>query len=274
MTDMKGSVLPYRSTGEDLVRMINEISKGRDSSQLQALFPSRTYHGTISTADELGLYDEENETLTELGKKLALSGREDRREILLGAMLDYEPYELLLTANFGHGYEEETPLDWIEKWWSSNGYGSSQTNRSEASTTFAKLVEYVGLGTYTIGRRGHASRIEWSADAQTRIDDLESAFAQRQDLAVDAETAAEPELSSSKSSAEQKAESSTIERKTPIATVEGNSHYRLSFKGGRVAELSLPPKLTKSEKDQLLGLIQLMVREEAEPKDEEDTSMD
>lgn len=161
-------MLPYRADVEDLIRFVQARARGREFSQVASLFSKKTYDGLVATAQALGLVDEECTDLTDRGRELALASGQGRADLLLKLIRAYEPYDLLLEASL-HQNSDATELEWVETWWGSNGYGSSENNRVEGSSTFARLVEGAELGTYLQGRRGHPSRIEWVPGALKRF---------------------------------------------------------------------------------------------------------
>ena len=259
-----GTVLPYRTTGEDLERFVSACNRGRDMEQIQSLFPSsRKFSGTTSAADTLGLYKPEEEILTSRGEAMASGEADEKEEALFQAVLEFEPYELLLEATFTSGLKEKeegkfTSLKWIEKWWRDNGYGSSQTNRDEGSTTFANIASYLELGTYKQGRHGHPSRVEWVTDAEKRVDDARK-YLQRNEIGESKENTTGDEASL-------KEEDNVSEsgEKNKIESLPENNSLTLNLSDGRVAKLSLPPKLSQDEKERLVSLVELLVATERE----------
>lgn len=259
---MSDQTLPYRTTGDDIERLASALARGRDLEQVQSLFSSsNNFRGTVSAAEQLSLLNPDTEELTSSGKALALGDPEKRKEVLFSAVLDYGPYELLLEAISGEGIFGEdgdkfTPVEWIEKWWQTNGYGSSQTNRSEGSSSFAKIVEYLGIGEYKQGRRGHPSRIEWTSDAQLKIRKARN-------------EGEDPRPSPSESDAHKVDSQTSIEGGSGLSFRPDNNVLTLNLGNDRVAKLSLPPKLTRQEKKRLVDLVDLMIATE----DQEEVQM-
>lgn len=254
--------LPYRTSGEDLKRFVSARARGRTTQQIRSLFTSDpAFQGTASAAEVLGLYDPTAEKLTELGKELA-SGEKDSEDVLLSAVLNYEPYELLLEAIFASGmsHEEEkeyTPLKWVESWWEDNGYGSSQTNRDEGSTAFANTVSFIDLGKYKQGRHGHPSRIEWDTDAERQVEEARGRL-QGEGRGSKRERTEDEAFSEGE-------KDSVGERKEgELGSPPENNSLSLNLSDGRVAQLSLPPKLTSDEKRRLVSLVELMVETKGE----------
>lgn len=259
MESAKGKVLPYRTSADDIVRFVDNVSHGRTIEQIQSIFSSgHTFAGTSVAAAALGFIDEEG-GLTELGKEFTLEeGR--RRELLLQSLLQFEPYELLLEVVLNGSQSESTSLGWIEKWWATSDYGNSANNRSEASSSFARIIDFVGLGDYKQGRRGFASRIEWQTDASERVSEARTpnkqGAAAQLEKDVPAQERKTPKTEEVRESAKQKQANPTGFSQV----VNSNSNaLQLQLSEGRVAQVTVPSSLTSKEKERLLKLIDLLV---------------
>lgn len=253
MEDAKDAVLPYRTTGEELGRLVEARARGRDLAQIQSLnFSAGNFQGTVVAACELGFMATESKELSDAGRAFALADAGGRRELLLEALLGFEPYELLLEAVFDRGAPKETPLDWIQTWWSTNGYGNSQTNREEGSSAFAKLLEFAGLGSYVQGRRGHPTRVLWLDETGERIRSR-----RRSMLAPVVEDPQYPSGPPAASPSPVPSEPDPPD--AAAAATGGNSHLVLQLGGGRTVELSLPPSITAAEKRRVLSILELMI---------------
>lgn len=233
--------------------------------QIRSLFTSDPgFQGTASAAEVLNLYDPTAEKLTPLGQELASAEKGESQDALLSAVLNYEPYELLLEAIFASGISREeekeyTPLKWVESWWEDNGYGSSQTNRDEGSTAFANVVSYVNLGEYKQGRHGHPSRIEWAPDAEKQVDEARRHLQGKEKRESDKKVAEDDETS-----LEEENDSVEKRQKGELESPSENNSLTLNLSDGRVAKLSLPPKLSSDEKERLVSLVELMVATEGQ----------
>lgn len=252
MPDQRGAVLPYRTTGEELSRWIEARARGRDLAQIQGLnFAAGGFQGTLVAGQALGFVDPETQDVSLVGREFALAPDPERRRLIFESLLRYEPYELLIEAVFDRGNATETTLEWVQTWWSTQGYGSSQTNREEASSAFAKLAEYAGLGSYLQGRRGYPTRIQWSDGAGERAKEVLRAS------------------ESPRSTVEEEAEGveafEAIDFSAPAALgggegpAGGNSRLVLNLGAGRAVELSFPPYLSAEERKRLLALVELML---------------
>lgn len=253
--------LPYRTTGEDLERFVSARNRGRDMSQIRSLFTSSpNFRGTLSAAEVLKFYDPEAEHLTQLGRDFASEDDDEKKKALFSAILAYEAYELLLEAIFTSGISEDngtefTSLEWIESWWEDNEYGSSETNRTEGSTAFAKIISYLSLGTYKQGRHGHPSRIEWSSDVESRVQQARSRS--REESPTQSNKEVRDEEPSDRT--EQQPVSDAENGHPQLDSKSENNVLTLNLSNNRVAKLSLPPKLTPKEKERLVSLVDLMV---------------
>lgn len=236
-------MLPYRVDPEDLYALVEGRARGRSLEQLSSLFSRKTYDGLMRAAEVLGFLDPDSGELSDRGHDLALADPERRQDLLKECLLDFEPYDLLIEAALKRD-EARTTLDWIETWWGSQGFGSSESNRSEASSTFGRLVEAAGLGVYVQGRRGHPSRIEWAEDAKGRIRETQeqSSTYEREHLKrTPGRTRDVPERPGE-----------LIPRVVPTSEM---IDLNLPLGDGRVVWLRAPTKVTKAEKDRIENLL-------------------
>ena len=264
----ESTILPYRTDGNDLIRLIEARGRGRAIKQIQSLnFTNTGFQGTVAAAYALKLMLPDSDELTETGRELALSRNTERkREILLESMLQYEPYELLLEAVFAHNHTvDETTTEWIETWWSTHNHGNSQKNRNEGATAFCKLLESAGLGNFFIGRRGRPTRIEWQDNVAENIANLRNTFNEDENLPINANEykhsepiVDSPDGTNSLPTDKPSIPPTKMERPT---TISGNSELTLPLGTGRIAVLSLPPQLTASEKQRLITMVDLMISE-------------
>lgn len=274
-------VLPYRVEGQDLEKMVEHRARGRSMAQVRTLgFSEKGFEGTRKAAEALGLLDEEGE-LTEMGKEFALAREgEGRQQLVLRQMMEFEPYGLLLMSLLDSGTPDRTELEEIELWWATHGFGNSESNRERGSTALARLVDYVGLGRYVVGRGGHPSRIEWKSDA--------SKVVAQHDPALEADPFPgewEDEYPPRDGGAPEDVLDTTgqVESGTdrPVAD-EGEFAVQIpltSLSAGRVARVIVPTDLKHSEKERLIQALEFLLmvdeqespdREPATPQSEED----
>jgi hypothetical protein len=224
-------VLPYRTGPAELIRWVEERARGRAGAGRRAELGAKSVEGTAATATALSLVAPDG-VLTEAGRRLALADERERRTLLRGAMLEFPPYRELL-AEISRRGERETTSDWVERWWATRGMGNSGSNRREGAATLGRLADWVGLGRYIPGRRGHPTRIEW----------------------------AEPPTSGG---GETPAPASAPAPRTRTEEAERSATNRLEIpldKGG-VARFEVPLRLSAAEKRRLLQLLDLLIAEE------------
>jgi hypothetical protein len=267
MTAEKTQTLPYRTSGDELKLFIEAVARNKNAAQIQGLFSaSANYQGTLLAAQSLGFIDEDTKLL-DRGKEFLLHEAE-RAGYLLEAMLDYEPYQLVIDAIFARINPKETAIDWIVNWWGTRGYGASQNNREEGAAAFGKLIEYAGLGAYLIGRRGRLSRIEWSPAAHKTLREYaENEIRTHQGLNNTTEQHVLPPSIGSATET-----SFTVPDLIPVSVDReslGYSTLSLALSDKRAVQLRVPILLSRAEKDRLLKLIELMVEVEDPQGDSE-----
>ncbi len=263
-------MLPYRLDVGDLFRWLEARARGRSLAQIRALgFATRSFEGVQAGARAFGLVSADDE-LTPAGERLALASDADRRARLAAAAVRYEPYGLLLESVLNRGVPTDTEISWIETWWATHGYGASQTNRAEAAASFGRLVDYLELGSYIPGRRGHPTRIRWSSEAGERVATLAATTAPPPRPARAAPEPAPPmpglpdplpRPTAAPRTAPSSASTAPPVRPTPESAVAAQNEIRLDLGGGEAAELRLPTALSGEQKRRLLSLVDLLVRE-------------
>lgn len=263
MTDTKSSVLPYRVDGADLAGYLSARARGRDNTQVQAALnlSSKSLDGIVSAAIVLGFMDDNSGALSERGHQFALASSEQvRRQLILEAMLTFEPYELLFES-IAQRADRVTTLDWIETWWNTHGYGSSGSNRSEAAPAFGRLTDFAGLGSYIQGRRGHASRIEWVSGAPL------TAFS-------DPSRTKEPQRTQASSAvlADSSNQPRTNDAGHLSSSADGEPNMivlNLPLGPGRIVEIRIPAQVSLVEKKRLLQLLEVLITPVASDRDGE-----
>lgn len=260
----RNQVLPYRTDANDLTRLVEAYEKGRSWRRIQVLnLTSDRFQGALAAAHCLKLIDENSGNITERGERFALSScGVKRRRLLLEAIIDYEPYELLLEAVFVENFTGETSTQWIENWWNTWNYGSSSCNRSDGALAFAKFVEYVAKGKFYVGRRGRPSRIEWYEDAKQILENARSSFAREADSHVPGEPTSQIESPETAAVQAASAQVETVDASSSNSSEV--SSLTLGLGSGRVAKLTVPARLTQSEKQRLMDLVELMIAVEPE----------
>jgi hypothetical protein len=235
------SVLPYRTGSAELIRWVEERARGRATSGGPAERGAKSVEGTAATATALALAAPDG-MLTERGRRLALADEGERRTLLRNAVLDYPPYRELLTEIERRGVRETTS-DWVERWWATRGMGNSGSNRREGAATLGRLADWVGLGRYIPGRRGHPTRIEWAEPPTSRAGETS---AQAQAPGPAPAQSPPPRAPAATDDAKQRA----------------SNRLDVPLEGGGVARFEIPLRLSAAEKRRLLQLLDLLIVED------------
>jgi hypothetical protein len=194
----------------------------------------KSLEGAAASAAALGLAEPADGTLTPAGRRLALADAGERRELLRAAVLAYPPYRDLF-GEIGRRREAVSTAEWIETWWAMRGMGNSASNRREGAATLGRLAQWLGLGAYIPGRRGHPTRIEWTLPGAPPIP-------------PDAAECAPP-LSSPAGD-------------PPSAASAEMNRLAVRLADGTTVRLELPLRLPAAEKRRLLDLLDLLIVEE------------
>lgn len=164
--------LPYGANSEDTLNLIDaiKIKHGNDKG-IKQVYGKPNIENSRKVLKVLGI-SLDGLTFSEDGREYAYETDERKKRLmLLKLLLQYPAYEYFL-LNISNEKLSETSLEEIQGYWGKNSYGTSEYNRNDASSTFAKLVELAGLGTFKLGRKGRQSRIEWNPNAEKLIRDM------------------------------------------------------------------------------------------------------
>jgi hypothetical protein len=242
------TVLPYRSDALSLSRWLEARARGHAPGQLRtAARSTKGAEGTAAAAAALGLADAGTGELTELGRRFALAGVEERRELTGAAIRRYAPYARLLDAVAARG-DAVTEVGWMETWWAAHGYGNSASNRQEGAAVLGRLAEFAGLGRYVPGRRGHPTRVAWAEGALDQpAPETAAAPAPREVLAEAAgEGTGGPDM-------RPEARGGAGEDLNRVVIPLGDD---------RMARFELPARLPAEEKRRLMALLDLLITAE------------
>ncbi len=233
--------------------------------QIRSLFSAKSFEGTVVAARALGFLEAGTEEVTSDGRRFALATAEDKTVLLRSAMEEYEPYGLLLEAILGHQPPTSTKVEWIARWWAAHGYGSSESNREEAATTFARLCDFVGFGTYVQGRRGHPTRIEWRRGGAPVSSPPSAAAPVIAHLSEPPRGWTEPVEDSPSPPKNERTQRDAPSPPAPASgPPEGYSTVTVALGPGRTAGLTVPSTLSRGEKHRLLSLLDLLITETPE----------
>jgi hypothetical protein len=270
---MAGHILPYRADPAELRRFLVALARGRGAAELREReFSPKSYEGVATSAEVLGLSEGKEGPCTKLGQRFARAQGEEQRAVARDVIRNYPPYDGAL-CELADGAVETTLVD-LERWWADHGFGSSDSNRSEAASIFARFVAAAGVGRYVQGRKGKVSRIVWTGvqpgpetpvARSTRNGDLPRArepagqlgnasgarLGKAADPPLRGEVQAIPREGLDRAGAE-------VPRRT-----EGSGQNRLEWDlgPGRRVLLELPAGLSPGEKERLLRLMELLLRD-------------
>lgn len=252
---MSNGILPYRTDAATLAAYLEACARGRAAPprlRERGLW-GKALEGTVVGARELGFLAATGEELTEAGRRFALGEEAERRRLVRAALLGYVPYAEVLGAVQARG-EGETDTEWVETWWATRGRGNSPSNRTEGAVVFGRLVDFAGWGRFVQGRRGHATRIEWAADAPV------VAEAPPEEPAVAEPLPAPPEPPNGASEGEPE--------RAGEGGVAGEVRTRVvvRFASGEVARLELPGRLPAAERARLLAMVGSLVEADLRPR--------
>lgn len=270
------SVLPYRTDAVALAEWLTARARGRSSGQLRSAVGSpKGVEGTAAAAAALGFTDAAEGVLTPIGERYALADARERQDLLRDVLYRYAPYQEVMAALGDRGGPAETEVRWIEAWWATRGYGSSESNRREGAAAFGRLADHAGLGEYVAGRRGRPTRIRWK----------EAAFDRRQSPAVqprgrarvvhadtpDLFSAAPPPPAAPSGPPRRPArdEPATAARAADPEKAPGRprgdsqvNRITVPLTGDFAARIEVPLRLPAAEKRRLLDLLELLISEE------------
>lgn len=170
--DKIDETLPYGANSEDVLNLIDaiKIKPGNDKG-IKQVYGKPNIENARKILKNIGI-SSDGLSLTKEGRKYAYETDQiKKQEILLKMLLQYPAYEYFL-LNISNEKLSETSLEEIQGYWGKNNYGTSEYNRNDASSTFAKLIELAGLGIFKLGRKGRQSRVEWNPNTEKLIRDI------------------------------------------------------------------------------------------------------
>ncbi len=181
--------LPSRIGAEEMLDLVEKVAfhPGMSENEVRMRLSSpNEFQSTRRACILLGLLQEKDQngglSPTELGRHLVYATTEERRGILLKeALLKYDLYEVPL----GNILKEHTepfdiqPADLHKYWMVHFKLDLSKDLLDRSATTLLKLLDYCGIGSYTIGRKGKPTRLEMPPEGYNRLvqayGDLETA---------------------------------------------------------------------------------------------------
>ena len=268
-----------------LAGWLSARARGRSAEQLRSAVDSpKGVEGTAAAAASLGFTDAADGALTELGERYALADEGERRRLLLERMRSYPPYREALLELAERGRPTETEVRWIEAFWSTRGFGGSESNRREGAAAFGRLADFAGLGEYIPGRRGRPTRIRWH-DGAFSPDTTASPALVPSHHPAGADSEEEPDLFTAAppppaptppptaptldtpERVRPRPPSPAPDRETarpPVRSRDGRPVNRVTvaLSGDAVARLEVPLRLPSAEKRRLLELLERLISDE------------
>lgn len=159
--------LPSGTTVENLLNLINIIKKNNKEESIKGLFKlsETVFNRTKSALKSYGIIESDSLSLTVIGREVAFSAEDSKKEEMRRIVKCYEPYELVLkSVEISRSDIKVTDIDTIKNLWGRSAYGSGDRNRNEGATLFMSVIDYIGFGKYIIGRSNNPTRIEWAPD--------------------------------------------------------------------------------------------------------------
>lgn len=173
---MATDTLPAYTKGENLLSLIDVLKKNnKNEDSIKAIFGKgkSAYDNTKSALRTFGIIEKDSFEFTEIGREIAFSDDENKKEEFAKIVKCYEPYKLILNSiEISKSDIEVTDIDTIKNLWGKAGFGSTDRNRNDGATLFMGLIDFIGFGNYLIGRNNNPTRIEWVADIKDKINSL------------------------------------------------------------------------------------------------------
>lgn len=272
--------LPTRIGGEEVVDFVEQVAAhpGATEDELKKrLVNPKEFHAVRRACLYLGLIKEDSEGFrpTEVGKKIAYTKGQERRQILLrSVILAFEPYEIPVTKMIeSHDEPFNITVDELQRQWAiRHGFEFSKDTMTRAATTFMKLLEYCDVGEYVMGRRGKPTRLELG---DTGFEELSEAVTERKELRLNGDRQDTQEYTEEESRPKRRSKPSSEAPPSPSTEVassppqgEGYEYHESADKSVRLWIRPNPEAL-----DYLKRLVRFFGPENATRKDEgRDTS--
>jgi len=160
--------LPSNTTIENILKLIEIYKRKSNDKEARPLFGKggTAYSCTKSALRSFGLIGEKDCEFTKSGKLIAHSTDDQKREYMLDIVLQYSPYESFLHVVFSNNEVSETNLTLITNNWGRFEFGSNQINREDGAILFGNILEFIGLGKFTVGRGKNVTRIVWEENSK------------------------------------------------------------------------------------------------------------
>lgn len=168
--------LPAYTTVENLFSLINILIKNnKNEESVKALFAlgDSAYKNTKSALKLFGILENDSLIFTPIGREIAYSGVDNKKEEITKIVMNYEPYELVLNSIVtARNDVKVTEIETIKNLWGRADLGSGDRNRNDAATLFMSIIDFIEFGSYIIGRGKNPTRIEWIPNIKDKINSL------------------------------------------------------------------------------------------------------
>jgi len=168
--------LPAYTTVENLLNLINVLKKNnKNEESIKALFGmgDSAYNNTKSALKAFGIIENESLDFKAIGREIAFSGEDNKKEEITKIVKCYEPYELVLNSIVtSRSVIKVTDIDTIKNLWGKAEFGSTDRNRNDGATLFMSIIDFIEFGSYIIGRGKNPTRIEWISNIKEKIESL------------------------------------------------------------------------------------------------------
>ena len=168
--------LPGNTKAENLFNLINILMKNnKNEESVKALFAlgDTAYSNTKSALKLFGILENDSLNFTPIGREIAFSGDDSKKEELIKIVMNYRPYKLVLDSIVTARNDDKfTTIDKIKNLWGRVDFGSGDRNRNDAATLFMGIIDFIEFGSYKKGRGKSSTRIEWIPNIKDKINSL------------------------------------------------------------------------------------------------------
>lgn len=156
----KQESLLYYVTKENVNKLIQAVKmKPGNEEDIKTSFGKGKYLQAKKALITLKILDDTMQ-FTDIGRDIAYDSP-NVQELWFETIMKYKPYESYINSYIINHKDTNDDVDTtdIQNFWGRSGFGNSEQNRKDATSTFAAFLELAGIGEFTIGRRGNSSRI-------------------------------------------------------------------------------------------------------------------
>jgi len=165
--------LPSKTSADDVTTVVSYLKRkatGATLAEMKAALQSKFIDGRKLTAYETwGFVTKEGDKLklTPSGRELSRASGQQKSSIFAGVVARIKPYSMAIEWAFHQGFDQvdssEVAAHWYEHCPEELGTAKENAIRDQV-VCFFNLAQAASLGTYHLGRRGQATRLELSQD--------------------------------------------------------------------------------------------------------------